>query len=667
MGEVYAGFDEKLQREVALKALHGDRLETGLRARLLREARALSQLSHPNICAIYDLIEHETGDFLVLERIRGRNLREVLRDGIEPALRLRIAEQIAEALAAAHARGVVHRDLKLANVMLTEGDRQVKVLDFGLARISRDGMRSEDPDDTAAPAVRPSGEWTSLLHTELGSVVGTAACMSPEQARGEVVTTASDVYSFGLLLQELFTGKPPYDPGLPFHLLLVKAREGDTLPATAIDHDLAVLIQRMKSLAPAERPTAAEVRQRLAWIHDKPRRRARWLAAGAAVLLLAAGTVKYVMDVRRERDLAVAAQAEAESARAEAEEVARFLEGVFQVSDPRSGQGGEVRARELLDRGAERVRTELRDQPLVRARLMGVIGRIDLQLGLYREAEPLFAEALALRERQLGPESLEVAESLHDLGRARLLQSRVDAEPLLRQAVALREKILGPDDPAVAEALQTLGTFLSRIPASQEAAPVLRRALQILEARPPSPELASVVYELAVAQRRDQPVEAEALFRRALALRQALFPPDHPDVIASVVALGALFGNSGRCLDAIPLYESALRLQEKRLGPEHPLTALTLSNLGSCYIDAGRFAAAERILLQALAIREKTFGRDHAELVPPLRHLAEVYRRQGRRREMEAVVARGLAIADRSFRPGNAQSQALRAILSKAR
>lgn len=664
MGEVYAGFDEKLRRDVALKALRGDRVDAMTRARLLREARALSQLAHPHICAIHDFLEREEGDFLVLERIHGRNLREVVDQGGDPALKLRIAEQIAEALAAAHAKGLVHRDLKLLNVMLTD-EGSVKVLDFGLALPAGETPAAEERGAVEAPAHEP---WTALLRTELGRVVGTASCMSPEQARGETVTTASDIYSFGLLLQELFTGSSPYPPDLPFHHLLVKVQEGDTLPVAGVDSDLAVLIDRMKAPAPAQRPTAVEVLRRLAWIRDRPKRRARALAAALAVLLLAAGAGKYVVDIRQERDRAVEAHAEAEGARAESEEVARFLEGVFEVSDPRSGEGGEVRARELLNRGAARVRTELRDQPVVRARLMGVIGRIDLELGLFEEAEPLLDEVLAVRERHLGPGSLEVAETLLDLGRLRLLQSRQDAEPLLRRAVAIREQALGPNHPEVAEALAQLGYFLGRLGEPEEAEPVLRRALALREKERLGPELAFVTYELAALRSRQKDhAEAERLFRRALAIRQRVLSPDHPDVTKSLVALGAILGNTDRCLEAIPLYQRALPLQEKRLGPEHPLVAITWGNLGSCYSDAGRLAEAEPVLLRSLAIREEAFGRDHVEVLPTLAHLARLYGRQGRMNEMEAVAARGIAIADRAFTPENAHSKLLREILAEAR
>ena len=134
MGDVYAGYDEKLGRRVALKAIRSEhRLNAEAKARFLREARILSQLEHPRICRIHDLVEEDDADVLVLELIQGRSLREAILRGLDPAQRTRIARQIVDVLAVAHARGVVHRDLKPDNIMVEPGG-DVKVLDFGLAR-----------------------------------------------------------------------------------------------------------------------------------------------------------------------------------------------------------------------------------------------------------------------------------------------------------------------------------------------------------------------------------------------------------------------------------------------------------------------------------------------------------------------------------------------------
>jgi serine/threonine protein kinase len=134
MGDVYAGYDERLGRRVALKSIRSEhRLSTEAKARFLREARILSQLEHPRICRIHDLIEENDADVLVLELIVGKSLREASRTGLEPAQRMRIARQIVDVLAVAHAQAIVHRDLKPDNVMI-ELSGDVKVLDFGLAR-----------------------------------------------------------------------------------------------------------------------------------------------------------------------------------------------------------------------------------------------------------------------------------------------------------------------------------------------------------------------------------------------------------------------------------------------------------------------------------------------------------------------------------------------------
>jgi serine/threonine protein kinase len=196
MGEVWMARDSKLCRDVAIKTLPPELARDPARvARLVREATSLAAVCHPNVAAIYGLEEHVGQRFLVLELVEGDTLADrLVRGPLSTRQALEIARQIAEALEAAHERGVVHRDLKPANIKITPNGR-VKVLDFGLAK------NLEHAPDSAPDLT---------LQTELGAVIGTAAYMSPEQVRAEAVGPQSDLWSFGVVLYEMLTRASPF-------------------------------------------------------------------------------------------------------------------------------------------------------------------------------------------------------------------------------------------------------------------------------------------------------------------------------------------------------------------------------------------------------------------------------------------------------------------------
>src|SRR5271169_4647245 len=203
MGEVYQAHDTKLGRDVAIKVLPEAFVSDPERlSRFQREAKMLAQLNHPNIATIYGL-EHSNGtQYLVMELVSGENLAErVKREGAVPIEEaLTIAKQIAEALEAAHEKSIIHRDLKPANVKLTlEG--KVKVLDFGLAKAFEDDPSTVDMSNSPT---------LSQAATMQGVILGTAAYMSPEQARGRAVDKRTDIWAFGCVLYELLTGKQAF-------------------------------------------------------------------------------------------------------------------------------------------------------------------------------------------------------------------------------------------------------------------------------------------------------------------------------------------------------------------------------------------------------------------------------------------------------------------------
>jgi tetratricopeptide (TPR) repeat protein len=202
MGEVYRARDSKLGRDVAIKVLPTDRaLSENARRRFQREAMAASSLNHPNIITIHEINSQDNIDFIVMEYVRGLSLAAMIRQSrLAVPQGLRFCVQIADAVAKAHGAGIIHRDLKPGNVMITE-DGLVKVLDFGLAKFSHDAGSEETMEAGAAP---------ELNLTLPGSTTGTIAYMSPEQARGETVDFRSDIFSFGIVMFQMFSGELPF-------------------------------------------------------------------------------------------------------------------------------------------------------------------------------------------------------------------------------------------------------------------------------------------------------------------------------------------------------------------------------------------------------------------------------------------------------------------------
>jgi len=269
MGEVYRARDTKLKRDVAIKILPGEFSRDPARAsRFQREAEVLASLNHPNIGAIYDLQEANETRFLVLELIEGETLAErIARGPIQVGEALNIAHQIMEALEAAHEKGVIHRDLKPANVKLTP-DGKVKVLDFGLAKALQSGPSSSTLSNSP----------TMLSGTMGGMIIGTAAYMSPEQAKGFEVDARSDTFSFGSVLYEMLTGRQAFQGDTAAEVLasvLVREPDFGFLPPN-LNSRIRELVQRCLQKNPKRRWQAdGDLHAELETVEEAP-----WVTAG---------------------------------------------------------------------------------------------------------------------------------------------------------------------------------------------------------------------------------------------------------------------------------------------------------------------------------------------------------------------------------------------------
>src|SRR5688572_18949597 len=251
MGEVYRARDSQLQRDIALKVLPPSDLDDQIaRARLVREARAAAALNHPNICTVHEVGEETGQAYIAMELVEGRTLSAMVAAGAMPAEQVvRLGAQLADALSHAHDRGVVHRDLKCNNIIVTP-DGRAKVLDFGLAK------RSTSADLAVT--------YMQVSLTQSGVAAGTLPYMAPEQLRGEPATPASDIWALGVVLYEMLAGERPFFGQTPFEVSAgILNASPPPLPAT-ISPRLAAIVHRCLAKDPDDRfPSATAVRQAL--------------------------------------------------------------------------------------------------------------------------------------------------------------------------------------------------------------------------------------------------------------------------------------------------------------------------------------------------------------------------------------------------------------------
>ncbi len=691
MGTVYLAVraDDAFQKRVAVKLLHPGLKSAGLVRRFRSERQILATFEHPNIARLLDGGATDDGrQYLVMEYIDGLPIDQYCdRHRLSVAERLEIFQPVCEAVHYAHRNLVVHRDVKPSNILVAAGpgtaDGMPRLLDFGIAKLL-------DPE--------------AFPHTVEATVTGqrpmTPSYASPEQIRGEPVTTASDVYSLGALLYQLLTGRRPHRlRGLtqrqaerallevePVRPSVAVTRTQTRLDERGAEHELTLeRVSRQRGARPQQlrrqlagdldnivakalrkdlagrygsvEPLLEDLRRHRQGLPVTARRgsfgyavgkflRRHRLAVGAGgvivalILLFAAATARQAA---RERD--------------RAERVAEFLIDLFEVVDPGEARGNSITAREVLDRGAERIEHELADQPVVQARLRDVIGNVYLNLGLYGEAETHLVAALATHRQELGPAHPDLARSLHNVAILHRHQGRyAAAEPLFRQALEVGERAWGPEHPEVAEILTQLA-ILQRIQGRyDETESLAQRARRIYERAlgPEHPKVADVFRVLAgghVESGEDE--EAERLLLAALAIYRKNYGEDHVDVAVTLQNLGYIYWSRNDPAGAGSHQRRALRILERLLGMEHPMVADALTGIGLAAKVEGRYDEAERDLRRALTIYEGATGDDHIDYANCLYELGHLVFLRGRDAEAESILQRSLAIREDNLGPGH--------------
>ena len=656
--------DGAFQRRMALKALRPGLASEDMLQRLQRERQILADLDHPYIARLLDGGTTEHGlPYLVMEAIDGLPVDRFCDEHrLDLERRLELFEKIATAVRFAHAHLVVHRDLKPSNI-LVQPDGTPKLLDFGIAKI-------------LAPAP-PAG--AADTHTLLR--VLTPDFASPEQIRGQPITTASDVYSLGVILYLLLTGRLPLElAGKTFEGLERALRESspprlgaqlaDTRPddpaarsaarsttPRQLRHqlrgDLEAIVQKALRTEPDQRYSSVEQllddlrryregfpvlarRGKLPYRVGKLLRRHRFGSAvglGALAAILVFSIVVGLLSLRlaRERDRSL--------------EIRSFLEEVFALSDPGNGEGDRWTVRDALDRGAARLEDRLGNQPRTRADLLHVIGKIYTNLGLPERADRSLSQALATRIEAFGDESFEVAETLAAHSQALLaLGRREEAESRARDAVERMRRGWSNRPEPLAEAINALVTVLCHQSRYAEADALSAEALQLARGLGGDARLttARALNNRAVVQRGLGDYErAEALYSEGLALGQRLFGHRHPLLVRLQGNLASVQRRQGRYLPAIANYRSALHRSEEIYGPDHFSQTQLLAGLAGTLAKTGD-PEAEPAFRRALESLARHFPPSFGQSLRIHSYLATFLLEQGRPEEAEALLLESL-------------------------
>ncbi|HYV17443.1 MAG TPA: serine/threonine-protein kinase [Verrucomicrobiae bacterium] len=669
-------------QQVALKIAAPGALSDALARRFERERQIVASLDHPNIAHLLDGGRTEDGrPYFAMEFVDGERIdAHCDRLRLDVDARIALVCTVAAAVQHAHARLLVHRDIKPGNILISRAG-EVKLLDFGIAK---------------PIGLHPEAGEEPLTRTDVRPM--TPEYASPEMVRGGPVTTASDVYQIGLLLYELLTGARAQpldgatatqaervvcdiDPPPPSIVVLrgpeARAAARSSTPAALarrLQGDLDAIVMQAIRKEPERRYAtpldfAHDLKAALASEPVRARRgttlyRARKFvrrnrvatafAATVVTLLVGFGAWMAVLYGRASANLSRARAAESSAAH-EAEtarQVSDFLVRLFGVSDPGEARGSTVTARALLDDAAKRIGPELESQPEVQARLMQVMGQVYINLGLYDAAEPLLRDALTLAGNTSGAGSAASAEALDALGTLAVVRGAAEeGESFHRKALAIRERI-GPADGAdVAKTLTSLGQALIEQARYDEAESVLKHALGIRERilSPEATEVSLTLNELAeVYNRQARYADAEPLYLRSLAITEKTLGPNHPDLGYKFNNLGLLYKRMGRFDEAEALYKRALQVRERVLPPDHPLIAWTLDNLGMLYITRKRYDEAGPLLARALSIAERAAGPEHPDTAIVINNLALLRAAQGRNAEAETLHRRSIAIWEKT-------------------
>lgn len=687
-----------IRRTVAIKLIKLGMDTRKFVARFEAERQALAMMQHPNIAKVYDAGATSTGrPFFAMEFVDGqRILRWCDQRRLTLRQRLELFIPVCDAVEHAHRRGIIHRDLKDSNVLVSEFDGRAapKVIDFGVAKV----------------VAGPTSELATL--TEPSQLVGTPAYMSPEQAEGGAlhVDTRSDIYSLGVLLYQLLSGVEPISSsslrsGSYEELRRIITQTDPPRPAArvaALSEEQAEVVSRRRGASPTQ--LIRQLRNELEWIPLKAmrkdreqryrsaaelgddlrnylagrpllagpesrtyllrkfltRHRAGVIAAAVVGLVLVAGVIATALQTVRARRAEAAARAaeaqallERDNARATLE---FFTDEVLSNATPDNIPDAKVRdqiVRALIAPAAERVGESFRDRPVIEASVRAAVQTVFRDIGRAELALPHSETALAIRRRELGDDHPDTMQSMNDLGRVlRMLGRFADAEPVYREALDRRRRVLGEAHADTLSSLNNYAGILERRGRFAEAQPLYQRALE-LRRRTLGEDHSSTILSLNnyahILYAQGQIAEAEPLYRDALDRRRRLNGDDHPMTLLAINNHADALTQLERFAEAEPMYTEALERYRRVMGPADPRTLTAVSNYAFFLGRVGRDAEAMALHRDVWDARRRSLGEEHPETLFSMSQYATSLGLAGRADEGEPIARMALATNQRLF------------------